>query len=217
MFDFHRHLTKSETIDNALYATSKIEEWDKSSKYFSIGLLANNLQIDNNYYINKLEKKLIENKNYHIGEIPLDNRFNNLDKQIDFFEKALFLSKKYDRIFTIHIVQANNLLLEILEKNKAYLPKYIIYHGYNKSIELAKQLKKYNTIVSLNPKVINSKIFNNIQSLDKIGFLVESDWDKENDTNYLEYFSSFVAKIEEKGAIKYKDINNEFRSILENF
>ncbi len=217
MFDFHRHITNSKTIDNALYNTTSIKEWDYNTKHFSIGLLANNINKDNDYYINKMEKLLIKNPKFHIGEIGLDNRFNNIDIQVDLFVKTLKLAIEYNRLFTIHIVKNNNLLLNILNENKKYLPNHIIYHGFNKSLDLAKQLKYYNTIISINPKSLNTKLMYDIKALDKLGFLVESDWDKKNDEGYDKYFSSFINILEEKKATKFKDVNNEFRSILENF
>ncbi len=217
MFDYHRHFTKSDSIDNAFYNTIASSQWEKRSKYFSIGLLASYIEKDVNYYINIIEDKLIENPSIHIGEIGLDNRFNNLDIQKELFIKALQLSYKYNRVLSIHIVNCNNLLIDILKANKKRLPKAIIYHGFNKSFELAKSLKNYNVIVSINPKIEKTNLFKNIKELDKIGFLIESDWDKETDLDYNKYFSSFYTLLKEKGAINFEDINNEFRTILENF
>lgn len=217
MFDFHRHLNKDKKLCNALYNTTSSLEWDKKAKYLSIGLLANNIEEDIDFYLNKMEELLIINPKLHIGEIGLDNRFINLDDQIYFLKKSLDLAYRYNRILSIHIVNLNNILLEILEEHKKRLPNYIIYHGFNKSIELASQLKKYNCIVSINPKVLKTKLFKNIVELDKIGFLIESDWDKETDIGYEEYLFSFISILEEKKLANFKDKNNEFRTILENF
>lgn len=217
MFDFHRHITLDKTIDNAFYATSKIEEWEKPSKYFSYGILSNNINISIEEYEQLLTNKLIENPKHHIGEVGLDSRYDNMEIQELFFKKSLLMANKFDRIFTIHIVNSNNQLLRILEENKNNLPKHIIYHGFNKSIELAKQLMKYNVIVSLNPKVTNTKLIERIDILDELGFLVESDWDKETDNNYSSYFNNFINMLETLKVQKFKDKNNEFRSILENF
>ena len=217
MFDFHRHFTKSPAIENAFYATSSINEWDNLAKFKSLGLLADNLTMDKISFENNLKDKLNSNNKLHIGEIGLDKRYSNFDKQLEFFNSAIKIAYEFDRILTIHIVNANSALIEILEENINKLPKYIIYHGFNKSLELAKQLKKYNVIVSINPKIIKTKLFNNITDLDNLGFLVESDWDQITDQGYNNYFTSFISTLEDKGAIHFKDINNEFRSILENF
>ncbi len=217
MFDFHRHFTKSPAIENAFYATSSINEWDNLSEFKSLGLLADNLTMDKITFENNLRNRLISNDKIHIGEVGLDKRYSNFDKQIEFFNSAIKIAYEFNRILTIHIVNANSTLIEILEENKKKLPKYIIYHGFNKSLELAKQLKKYNVIVSINPKIIKTKLFNNIIELDNLGFLVESDWDQISDQGYNNYFTSFISTLENKGAIHFKDINNEFRSILKNF
>ncbi len=217
MFDFHRHFSKDKPLDTAFYCTSSINEWDQKAKYMSFGILANNFGIKVKDFEYLLSKKLEENPSFHIGEVGLDNRFENLNEQILLFEIALKLAYKYNRIFTIHIVRENDLLINILEKNKKNLPKYIIYHGFNKSVELAKQLKKYNVVVSINPTCMKSKLINNIKQLDKIGFLLESDWDNQTDDKYKEYFNKFTNDIKALGAINFEVINNEFRTILENF
>jgi Tat protein secretion system quality control protein TatD with DNase activity len=217
MFDFHRHISKDKSLDTAFYCTSSIKEWDQKAKYMSFGILANNLDIKVEDFDSLLSKKLEENPSFHVGEVGLDNRFDNIEKQILFFEKALSLSYKYNRIFTIHIVRENDLLVNILKKNINSLPKHIIYHGFNKSVELAKQLQKYNVIVSINPTCMKSKLINNIKQLDKIGFLVESDWDNKTDDKYREYFNKFTNDIKSLGANNFEVINNEFRTILKNF
>jgi len=216
MFDYHRHFTQSDPIDNALYNTVALSQWKKLSKHLSLGLLAYNIKEDINYYLDIIENRLKDNPLLQIGEIGLDNRFNNLDIQKELFIKALQLGYKYNRVLSIHIVNCNNLLLDILKANKQTLPKAIIYHGFNKSVELATILKNFNVIVSINPKIEKTKLFKNIKELDKIGFLVESDWDKETDIGYNEYFSSFYTLLKEEGAIKFEDVNNEFRTIFEN-
>ncbi|MCY1151365.1 MAG: TatD family hydrolase [Sphaerochaetaceae bacterium] len=217
MFDFHRHFSKDKPLDTAFYCTSSINEWDQKAKYMSFGILANNFSIKVKDFEYLLSKKLEENPSFHVGEVGLDNRFNNLEEQILFFEKALLLSYKYNRIFTIHIVRENDLLINILKKNIKTLPKHIIYHGFNKSVELAKQLQKYNVVVSINPTCMKSKLINNIKELDKIGFLVESDWDNKTDENYREYFKTFSNDIKALEVNNFEVINNEFRTILENF
>jgi Tat protein secretion system quality control protein TatD with DNase activity len=217
MFDFHRHFSKDKSLDTAFYCTSSINEWDQKAKYMSFGILANNFSIKVKDFEYLLSKKLEENPSFHVGEVGLDNRFNNLEEQILFFEKALLLSYKYNRIFTIHIVRENDLLINILKKNIKILPKHIIYHGFNKSVELAKQLQKYNVVVSINPTCMKSKLINNIKELDKIGFLVESDWDNKTDDNYREYFDTFSNDIKALGVNNFEVINNEFRTILKNF
>lgn len=217
MFDFHRHFTQSKPTENAFYATSSLDEWSKEAKFISLGVLANNINISLKDYESLLKRKLQENYSFHVGEVGLDNRFNNINKQILFFESSLKLAAKYNRIFTIHIVNENDNLIKILQQNKKNLPEYIIYHGFNKSVELAQQLKEFNVTVSINPSVLKTRLFKNIKDLDKVGFLVESDWDNETDDDYFNFFNSFIKTLNLSGATNYKDINNEFRAIFENF
>lgn len=162
MFDSHAHIGTIIT-DQALVNTSSPEEAMTYSgyKYLSAGLLPLNENIE-------LYEKLIKSGLY-AGEIGLDKRFQNKEKQIENFKKALYIAKCYDRLITIHQVGYFDELLKIIDGIK---PKRFILHGYTGSYESAKEIVRRNGIISLGPRSLKAKSFSKLITLP---FVVESD------------------------------------------
>lgn len=164
----------------------------------------------------KLEKKLNSNLAYQIGEIGLDKRFANIDKQLFLLDKCITLAYKYNRVLTIHCVKAYDVLIDILTKNQSNMPPLTILHGFSSSLEVASKLKELNVIISINPGFIRTKGFNNIKNFDKLGFLIETDWNINNDNNYQNYFLSFIKTLKDNDLKYFEEINDEYRTILKN-
>ena len=218
MFDFHRHLNKSPIIPNAFYCTSTVEEWNENIP-ISLGLLFNEdkyTKTNLDELLTLIERKLIGNNYYQIGEIGLDKRFGQIDLQSYFLEKCISLSKKYNRILTIHCVKEYKTLINLLEINKKKMGPITMVHGFTSSYEIAKQLRNYNVIISLNSKFLKTKSFKSIKKFDNLGFLVESDWDLDNDENYQSNFDNFIMQLDQTGIKSYKEFNNEYRTIFKN-
>lgn len=217
IFDFHRHLTNSLPLNNALYCTSNINDWNKKCRYFSLGLLQDSFvpKVTLTKILEELEGKLIKNRELQIGEIGLDKRWGNLENQIYFLNNALDLAANYSRAITIHCVKEYPLLLNIISKRNTKAPLTII-HGFTGSYEVAKEFHKKDIKISLNPLFLKTRAFKDILKFDNLGFLVESDWDKTTDEGYVEYFSNFLMALDTFDAKKYKDYNNEIRTILQN-
>jgi Tat protein secretion system quality control protein TatD with DNase activity len=219
MFDFHRHINNSNILSDAFYCTSSIEEWFYN-KPISLGLLFNHKiyeKDDLDKILTILEEKLITNENYQIGEIGLDKRFNQIDLQEYFLIKCINLSNKYNRILTIHCVKGYGLLIDLLKINKEKMGPLTIIHGFTSSFEIAKQLAQLNILISINDTFLRTKSFKRISDFDELGFLVESDWDKINNDNYRSTFDKFINELDKTGIKKYKEFNNEYRTILKNF
>lgn len=218
MFDFHRHLNKSPRTNNAFYCTSTVEEWSANTP-ISLGLLFN----DNKYtkteideLLTLMERKLIENNSYQIGEIGLDKRFGQIDLQSYFLQECIILSKKYNRILTIHCVKEYKTLIDLLEISKNKMGPITMVHGFTSSYEIAKQLRNFNILISLNSKFLKTKSFKSLKEFDNLGFLVESDWDLDNDDNYQSNFDNFILQLDQIGIKSYKEFNNEYRTIFKN-
>lgn len=218
MFDFHRHINQSEYNKNAIYCTSSTDEWNNTNP-ISLGLLFNN----NNYtkktldpIINLLKIKLENNKSYQIGEIGLDKRYNQIELQYYFLDECIKLSNQYNRVLTIHCVKSYDLLFSLLENNKGIMGPLTILHGFTSSLEIAKKLKSFDVIISINNNFLKTKAFKDITDFDKLGFLIESDWNKQNDDNYLAYFNKFVSTLDDMEISKFKELNHEYRTIFEN-
>lgn len=217
MFDFHRHINQCIERENSFYCTSRLEEWNKINKGNSLGLLMKSpIQYNIDSILEELTNKIILNNTYQIGEIGIDKRFNNIDLQVIFLEECLKIAYKYNRILTIHCVKSYDLLINILAKNQNNMPPLTILHGFSSSLDIAIKLRQLGVLISINPKFIKTKAFKNIKEFDKLGFLIESDWDYINDYNYQNYFSSFINNLINEDLTNFQEINNEYSSILKN-
>ena len=161
MFDAHAHI--GITTDKALVNTSSPEEARSALgfRYLSAGLLPG---YDNLTLYDELLKSGL-----YAGEIGIDKRFEEKSKQVKLFKEALFISKSYDRLVTIHAVGYTDELLRILDEIR---PKRFILHGFAGSYETAKEIVNRNGVISLGPRSLKAKSF---QKLITLPFVVESD------------------------------------------
>ena len=218
MFDFHRHINKCKITTEAYYCTSSIDEWINKAP-LSLGFLFNHKIYEKTYIdevLARLEVKLQESIFFQIGEIGLDKRFMQIDLQTYFLTACIKLSYKYNRILTVHCVKEYDLLLKILKNNKDKMGPITVIHGFTASYEIAKQLKQLDVLISINNTFLKTKGFKRIKEFDKLGFLIESDWDKVNDNNYNESFTKLINELDNTGIKKYKEFNNEYRTIFKN-
>jgi Tat protein secretion system quality control protein TatD with DNase activity len=232
LFDFHRHFTASKKRDDAFYCTSSLDEWIDNGEFYSLGLLLS----DKMYFseeissvVRKLEEILIKNQNAQIGEIGLDKRFGQPELQEAFLRNCITLSHRYNRILSIHCVKSYDRLISILEAieiqekketertGRIFYRPLTILHGFTSSLEVANLLNKHNIIISINPKFLRTKFFTRILEFDRLGFLIESDWDDVSDSGYKEYFDNFINELDQCNLKNFKDINNEYRTVLTNF
>lgn len=217
MFDFHRHINQSRQKENSFYCTSRLDEWNKVDDGNSLGLLMNSsITYNLDSILEELINKICLNNTYQIGEVGIDKRYANIDIQVLFIEECIKIAYKYNRILTIHCVKSYDLLINILTKNQNNMPPLTILHGFSSSLDIAKKLRQLGVLISINPKFINNKSFINIKEFDKLGFLIESDWDYINDYNYQNYFSSFINNLINEGLTNFQEINNEYSTILKN-
>lgn len=161
MFDAHAHIGIA--TDNALVNTTSGEEARnaKGFKYLAAGLLYPNSDLE-------LYEELLK-RGLYSGEIGIDKRFPEKDKQIKVFKEALSIAKSYDRLITIHAVGYIDELLKCIDEIK---PKKFIVHGFTGSFETAQEITKRGGFISLSPRALKAKSFKELLTLP---FLVESD------------------------------------------
>ncbi|APC96398.1 TatD family hydrolase [Francisella frigiditurris] len=87
-------------------------------------------------HIEQLKKYTIENNCKLIGEIGLDKRFNNFDKQIDIFSQQLNIAKELNKKVIIHSVKTHNEIIKII-KDTSFTNGGII-HAFNGTYQEAK-------------------------------------------------------------------------------
>ncbi len=161
-FDAHAHIGIA--TDDAFIASASPAESEamKDCRYRAIGSIP-----PDSSPLEALEEGA--SRGFHIGEIGLDKRFPDMERQIIFFRGALSIAKRYDRIAVIHIVKAYDAAYSAIKESGAR--KFLI-HGYTGSREMAERYIALGGLISLSPKAERAKSF---PSLLGLPFLTETD------------------------------------------
>ena len=165
------HLSK----DDGVFLFNNRYGFDKeyyTENYFSIGIHPWDA---NKKLMNRNLEHLIQHPNcIAIGECGLDKlKGPEIELQKEIFIHQLELAVIYHKPVIIHCVKS---FQEIQNICKPYLKKiYIIIHGYNKNLELAKQLISQGFYLSLGVEFINKY---NISELDLYHLFLETDDNK---------------------------------------
>lgn len=157
MFDSHVHVR----LPNAIFCTDNLVfPYFLDENYFlqAQGILPENLTNENwKLKSRKLEWIIQQEKELQIGEVGLDKRFLeniDLENQVNFFLNCINIAIKYKRSLFIHCVRYKGLMVEILTKFKNELQTgelRVLWHGFDGSIEMGKQLAKLKVVLSLKP------------------------------------------------------------------
>ena len=126
-----------------------------------------------------MQNLLLQNPQIQVGEIGLDKKHPDTDKQINFFVQQLQIAHNLSRGISVHIIGMWDKLFEIFKLYENKLPKYIILHSYNGPVQsMDKIAEKYNLYFSFSPRNITSKKFAQyLKELPLTRILVESDAD----------------------------------------
>jgi TatD DNase family protein len=159
------HLSK----DSGVFLFNNRFGFDKEfylEKYFSVGIHP----WDANLQASILElEKIIQHQNcLAIGECGLDKIIDiDLELQKKIFISQLELAVKFRKPVVIHCVKAFDELIEICSLYHSKIP--LIIHGFNKSLQLAKQLIDKGFYISLNHSIFKKEEVNfNILPLEKL-------------------------------------------------
>lgn len=110
-----------------------------------------------------------------IGEIGLDKRISNFDKQLEFFLAQISIAKNLDKPVIIHSVKSHNEVIKTLKDNN--FSHGGIIHAFNGNIDMAK------TYINLGFKLgvggllsrPNSKIRHTLQDISAKNIVLETD------------------------------------------
>ncbi|PXY03032.1 hydrolase TatD [Marinifilum breve] len=196
--DIHTHQVDSDqeilSIINMSIGES-INELDRNQAY-SIGIHPwdiEKLEIDS---IDIYLKEFSANKsNIAIGEIGLDKLIStDFSIQEKFFTAQLQLAKLTQKPVIIHCVKSQEELLKIKQANETGTTW--IFHGYNKSLQMAKDLLKFGFFLSFGENLLKNenlqKVFREVP-LDKI--FLETD-DKQIDIRKIYQKAAEIKGIE---------------------
>ena len=164
MFDCHAHIGKSTSM--ALVATASTDEAEAllSFPYRSLGALPGHPSS-----LDKLE--VWAKENHIIGEVGIDRRYPDKEKQISFFRSVLDIASYYQSLVVIHQVGWTNDLLSILND---YPTLSFMVHGFTGSLETAKLVVRRGGFLSLSPRAEKTSSFSSILT-SGLPFLTETD------------------------------------------
>ena len=109
----------------------------------------------------------------YVGEIGLDFTKRNgikKDQQIKWFEKIVEACSEKNKLMSIHIREAEEIALKILEK---YCPKRCILHWYTGNVELQTDFIRLGCYFSVNASMVKNMDVVNVIPRDRL--LIESD------------------------------------------
>ncbi len=125
----------------------------------------------------RLEKLLLCNSSYMVGEIGLDKNKPDIEKQIDVFRRQFDIAIKLKRIVFIHCVGAWDKIFRVLKLYKNSDLPIMVFHAFNGSIDVIKYIiKNYKNKVyfSFGKNVLYGG-FRCITQIDDDKILVETD------------------------------------------
>lgn len=139
--DGHKMIAAGVDYESSKHVLDLIE--NSSSIYGVIGFHPEEIERYTDAFLLFLEENIGHPKVVGIGEIGLDYHYTKetREKQIEIFKKQLDLASKYKKTVVIH---SRDALEDTLEVIKDYPNLKMVFHCYSYSLEVAKQLLKYN-------------------------------------------------------------------------
>lgn len=208
--DVHTHSIKNNTHITSIRNTYPSDA--EPATFFSTGIhpwYIEEQNIENEFH--QLTQKLLSKNCLAIGECGLDKLTSTeYTLQISVFKKHIELSETHKKPLIIHCVKAYNDLIS-LKKELAPKQPWIV-HGFNKNIQIAKDLLKNNIILSIGASLLTNKSLQIIsKEIPVENILLETDNSKESIINIYNTFAT--VKNESTESIK-KQINKNFNRIF---
>jgi TatD DNase family protein len=117
--------------------------------FYSVGLHPWHIKTpeENNQFLAQVEEALEFDHVIFVGESGLDKRIHtDFEEQKRVFEAQAFMAEEYQKPLIIHCVRAYNDVLEMHRKIKPGMTW--IFHGYNGSVEMTRQMATGNFMFS---------------------------------------------------------------------
>ncbi len=156
MFNFHHHHYHDQA--NGIYQLDDLGQ--KSENLFSAGIHPNHINNEDwQKDIEQLNQLAKKNNCKAIGECGFDTRSNaTIILQKEVFQQQILLANQYNKKVIIHCVRAFDILLPYTEIAKTPL----IVHGFNKKVEVARQLIKNGFYLSFGVALLNNLSLQNV-------------------------------------------------------
>lgn len=159
-----------------------------------------------------------------IGEIGLDyhNRSDNKSAQEEVFVRQLRLANQLNLPIIIHSRDATGKTLEILKTNSDIIRNGGVWHCFNESLEVLREIRKLGLIVSLGGVTTFKNAKNStylIQNMDLTDFVLETDCPYltpepfrgkvVNEPKYVKYTAQHIADVKEMSLDKILKATDE--------
>lgn len=219
---------KDNNLDKLVVVGSDYETSKKAiklaEKYENVYAIIGNHPENCNFYDNSIEKyyetKSQLDKVVAIGEIGLDYHYGieDKEKQKQIFIKQLVLANKVNLPVCIHLRDAYEDFLDIIEQNKGLLKHGGVIHCYSGSYEYAKIMIKYGFKLGLDGPLTFKNNKKAVEVVDKLGlenFVVETDCPylspepvrgTRNEPKNVNYIVSKIARIKNMPIEKVEEI-----------
>lgn len=162
MIDIHTHQVYTDTSILSIVNHFADSDTLLPHDYFSIGWHPWSIIPEkSNEILEKMQSILMHQNCLAVGEIGLDKCCQTpWDWQIAAFEQQLSLVQKYQKPIIIHCVKAYQEIIFLLKKHSITTP--VIFHGYNKSLQLAQQIWQQGYYISFGNALLHSAKLQNI-------------------------------------------------------
>lgn len=163
--------------------------------------------------LEQLRDKVKEPQVIAIGECGLDKLCtSDWETQIMIFRAQIAIANKANKPLIIHCVRAYQECLKVLKEEKVQVP--VVFHGFNKHLQLAEQILKHGYYLSLDPIIIHGKKDALVEKLPLEKIFLETDGKAFKITAIYTYFCE-VRKI---GLNQLKEqINRNFKNVFNRF
>ncbi|MBQ2259011.1 MAG: TatD family hydrolase [Spirochaetales bacterium] len=202
MIDSHAH-AMDRLFSNAFVCTASIPSKEEAETlkgylFHGVGKLPFTENIEN---LELLEGYLKDG--FHLGEVGLDRRYFDVDRQEEILNTLLDIALPLDKCVVFHSVGHTERLLRIIRERKI---KRFIIHGYTGSYETAKTILSLGGLISISERLEKAKSFEKIITLP---FVTESDMNTGIDAEMsLKRWNSKLSSLLEK------DIERESQRVL---
>lgn len=206
-------------INNGLNLQTNKKTLELAKKYkdiikASLGLYPIDAQNTDLSKIDETLNHILKNKNkiIAIGEIGLDFSYSpDIKKQIQVFNKIVFLAEKIKKPIIIHSRDAEKEIIETLSNSNI---KHKILHSFGGSKELITKAEKNNFYFSIPPSIVRSSNFQTLVSMvSTSNLLTESDSpylgitrDKRNEPSNIAYTIKKISQIKNLDESETKNI-----------
>lgn len=172
--------------------------------------------------VSNLDEILSDVRISGIGECGLDSFCSvPLNIQLNIFNEQIIKSCEYSKPLCLHVRGTHNEVLECLKKYKG-LVKGIV-HGFNSSVQIAKEYRKLGFYLSLGHQILkpSKKMIELIECIGPEGIVLETDYEEKSSSEYdFDAIKSYYQKLCELTHVEYESlqniISNNINSILEN-